>query len=390
MSNTEENNTEENNLEEVDRGMPSVNTAPTNSFLKKSAPYFLGLASLGALIAVNGGFSDGEGSVIEENGVKTASVRNLIGDAPPLPPKPKIIAPPKVIPPQPIIVTKQPPPIQKPQYRKGGEKVLTPEERKRQAGLLAFGSNQGSNQRVNYQGSGLSPEEQAQRIIAEQTGQPERADGLNAKLASTTLTGVKAGLLVDRNMFITKGTFLDCALETAISSDLAGMTSCRLTNDVYSTSGKVLLLERGSRIVGQYESGLQRGKARIFVLWSRVETPTGVVVNIDSPGTGPLGRSGHSGYVDTHFWERFGGAIMLSLVDDFGNYLSQRAANNSNNGSNLNFGGTSDAAEGAVSTVLKNTINIPPTLIKHQGEHINIFVARDLDFRTVYELKAKN
>jgi hypothetical protein len=117
-------------------------------------------------------------------------------------------------------------------------------------------------------------------------------------------------------MFVTKGAFLDCALETAISSDLAGMTSCRLTRDVYSTSGKVLLIERGSKIVGEYQSGLQKGKARIFVLWSRIETPTGVIVKLDSAGTGPLGRSGHSGFIDTHFWERFGSAILLSLIDD--------------------------------------------------------------------------
>jgi type IV secretion system protein VirB10 len=219
-------------------------------------------------------------------------------------------------------------------------------------------------------------------------GDAERADGLGAKLEPTQVEGARASLIADRNMFITKGTFLDCALETAISSDVPGMTSCRITRDIYSTSGKVLLLERGSRIVGQYQSGLQRGQARIFVLWTRAETPNGVVVNLDSPGTDALGRSGHSGYVDTHFWERFGGAIMLSLIDDVGTWVANESAPSDGGNNQIQFGSTTQAAQNSAGIALENSINLPPTLVKHQGEHINVFVARDLDFRGVYDLKA--
>jgi type IV secretion system protein VirB10 len=77
---------------------------------------------------------------------------------------------------------------------------------------------------------------------------------------------------------------------------------------------------------------------------------------------------------------------MFSLLDDVGSYLSSLAQND--DGDTINFGNTSDTATNAAGIALENSINIPPTLVKNQGEHISVFVARDLDFRGVYDLKA--
>ncbi|RLV60374.1 TrbI/VirB10 family protein, partial [Parashewanella curva] len=173
-------------------------------------------------------------------------------------------------------------------------------------------------------------------------------------------------------------------LETAISSDVAGMTRCQLSRDIYSTNGKVLLLEKGSHIVGEYQAGLEQGQARIFVLWDRIETPTGVILDLASPGTDNLGRSGHSGYVDGHFGQRFGSAMLLSLIGDVGTYYANKSKGNSNK---IQFGDTIGGTKDLASIALQDSIHIKPTLYKNQGEHINVFVARDLDFRSVYELK---
>lgn len=201
-----------------------------------------------------------------------------------------------------------------------------------------------------------------------------------------------AAQLHNRDLLITQGTQIDCTLETKIITTQPGMTTCHLTRDVYSTSGRVVLLDRGSKVVGFYQSGIQQGQTRVFVQWSRIETPSGVIVNLDSPGTGPLGEAGIGGWIDTHFWQRFGGAIMVSIISDLGEWVKdkvwRRGKKNKEDTGNKEQAlpqGVQNA-QSVVNDVLQNSINIPPTLYKNQGERVNIFVARDLDFSDVYNL----
>ncbi|WP_330169598.1 type IV secretion system protein VirB10 [Bartonella grahamii] len=190
----------------------------------------------------------------------------------------------------------------------------------------------------------------------------------------------------NRDFLITQGTQIDCTLETKIITSQPGMTTCHLTRDIYSTSGRVVLLDRGSKVVGFYQSGIQQGQTRVFVQWSRIETPSGVVVNLDSPGTGPLGEAGIGGWVDRHFWERLGSAIMVSIIGDLGEWV--RGKVNKSNKENKESSQNKDTqdAESILTDVIQNSINITPTLYKNQGERVNIFVARDLDFSDVYSL----
>lgn len=219
----------------------------------------------------------------------------------------------------------------------------------------------------------------------EQDGFRDSDGELQSKLKPLRLNPSAAGLLSDRDYLLTQGAMIDCQLETRLVTTQPGMTSCYTTRNVYSSNGRVVLIDRGSKVVGHYQGGIVQGQASIFVLWTRLETPKGVIINLDSPGSGFLGESGLDGYIDTHFWQRFGGAIMMSLIGDFGEYAAKRGKQHK--GNTIQFNNTTAGMQDAVVEALKNSINIPPTLYKNQGERISIFVARDLDFGGIYGLE---
>jgi len=213
---------------------------------------------------------------------------------------------------------------------------------------------------------------------------PAAADppqALNALLRPTVTPAVAASVLPTRRFLLPKGAFLDCTLETAIDSTLPGMTTCITATDTFSADGTVVLLERGTKLVGETRGEVAQGAARVFVLWTEARTPTGVVVPLSSPATDELGRSGLPGEVNRHFWERFGAAILMTVI----NGAVQGLVNSQNASGSVVV---SPATTTDVMTeVLRGTINIPPTVTKAQGDRIQVFVARDVDFRPVYALR---
>ena len=210
---------------------------------------------------------------------------------------------------------------------------------------------------------------------------------LATNLRPTATPAVLAQTLPTQRLLLPKGAFIDCTLETAIDSSYEGMATCIGASDIYGADGKVVLLERGTKYVGEQRGSPHQGQGRVFVLWNEARTPTGVVVQLASPGTDELGRNGLPGFVDTHFWDRFGAAILISVIDGTMQAIvaHQQSGTNVGSGGGVVLGAT--GGRDVMTEVLRNTIAIPPTVIKNQGERIQILVARDVDFRSVYALR---
>jgi type IV secretion system protein VirB10 len=209
------------------------------------------------------------------------------------------------------------------------------------------------------------------------------------QLQGSATPRVMAGLLGNRSLVLPKGTAFTCALKTKVISATSGLVGCQVQRNVYSDDGRVLLVERGSHLDGEYRTtSLKPGSVRIPVLWTRIRTPEGVTVDIDSPGTGPLGESGIEGYVDNRWGERIGAALLLSLIDDSVKLVIQAQSDTpQGSASTIVLPSTTANASKLAEKVLDSTINIPPLIYQNQGGIVGIYVARDVDFSGVYELQ---
>ena len=201
-----------------------------------------------------------------------------------------------------------------------------------------------------------------------------RDEQFASRVGSADVATAKATRMANPGSVVPQGAMIPAVLETAINTDLPGFARAVVTQDVRSFDGSQVLIPRGSRVVGQYRGGLQVGQTRAYVIWSRVLRPDGVSVALSSPGTDDLGQTGLTGDVDTHFFKRFGSALLLSAVGGLASSAGGSGA------VVIGAGGVQDAA---ASTALTSQAGISPTVKVRQGEPIRIFTSRDLDFSTV-------
>lgn len=194
---------------------------------------------------------------------------------------------------------------------------------------------------------------------------------------------------------IPEGTLIPGIMETAINSDLPGQVRAITSQDVYSFDGRRVLIPTGTRLIGEYQSDITRGQKRIFVIWTRLLRDDGVSVRLNSIGTDSLGRSGLTGIVDNKWRERFGSAILLSIVGAGSSYLTGYGSNQYSTNSSDGEPDSDRAAELARETIaqtfsdmanqaLGENLRIPPTISVQQGERIFVYVRQDLDFSAMY------
>lgn len=188
----------------------------------------------------------------------------------------------------------------------------------------------------------------------------------------------------NRRFLLSAGTSFPCVLKTMIVTTYPGVTLCQLTKDVISDDGKTVLIRAGAQLQGEQTRAITQGMARVFVNWTIVKDKNNRV-RIDSLGADSLGASGLPAWVDTHFWERFGGALMLSLIEDSLAAGTSRLSRENN--SDFTMNNTTGTSSELAKTTLDNSINIPPTGYVNQGEMLTVIVPRNIDFSSVYGVR---
>ncbi|MDJ0978609.1 MAG: TrbI/VirB10 family protein [Erythrobacter sp.] len=177
---------------------------------------------------------------------------------------------------------------------------------------------------------------------------------------------VQATPMTNPSTTVTQGTLIPAVLETAINTDVPGYVRAVVSQDVRSFDGTRILVPRSSRLIGQYQSGVQQGQKRAYVIWTRLIRPDGVSVNLASPAVAFDGTTGLEGDVNSHFFKRFGSSMLLSVIGGLGGIVS--------GGTSVFLGGAQTASPDA---------GISPTIRVKMGEPIRVFTSRDLDFSTV-------
>ncbi|WP_122423047.1 TrbI/VirB10 family protein [Pseudomonas viridiflava] len=284
----------------------------------------------------------------------------------------------------------------------GSQPVVKPSHlRKMASGLLIKPE---LNDAAAYAGDGGSSGSQAPRsgesenskrlaeILDEQRGgqgggltgdSASNSRGSLSNLSGTSFTPTRAYMGPPRKYLLAHNTPTRCVLYTEIVTEQPGLVDCRLTEPLYSADGSTVLAEAGAQLNGEQTIQVGPGQVRVFTSWTSLDTQWGVRAQLNSLGAGPMGASGTEGWINRHWKERFGGAVMLSIFQDGMEALSNATQKSSGSGG-YTVNNSEQNVENMASKALDSTINIQDTGHVSPGTVITVIVARDVDFSSVY------
>ncbi|AXI46359.1 conjugal transfer protein [Sulfitobacter sp. SK012] len=185
----------------------------------------------------------------------------------------------------------------------------------------------------------------------------------------------QAQLIVNPANTVVQGTMIQAVLETAVDSSLAGQVRAMVSEDVHAYDGSRILIPRGSRLIGRYQSGLDIAQQRVTIAWDRIILPSNQTVEISAFGGDELGRSGTTGFVDSRFGTRFGSAALISLIGA----LPAVAAHNTEDAITSDvLEGIGEDLQGSAQGVIGEYLSVSPVIYVDQGARVTVMVDRDL------------
>ena len=174
------------------------------------------------------------------------------------------------------------------------------------------------------------------------------------------------------------GAVIPAALITGIRSDLPGQITAQVTENVYdSPTGRILLVPQGTRLIGQYDNGVQFGQRRVLLVWNRLIMPNGRSIVLErQPGADTQGYAGLEDGVDYHWWDLAKAAALSTLLG----VGAELATDDNDRLLRAIRGGAQDTVNQAGQQIIQRQLQVAPTLTIRPGFPVRVIVTRDIVF----------
>ena len=172
------------------------------------------------------------------------------------------------------------------------------------------------------------------------------------------------------------GAVIPAAMITGIRSDLPGQITAQVTENVYdSPTGSLLLIPQGTRIIGQYDAGVQFGQRRVLLVWNRLILPNGRSIVLErQPGADASGYAGLEDGVDYHWWDLMKAAGLSTLLG----IGTELATDDEDRLIRAIRDGAQDTINQAGQQIVQRQLQVAPTLTIRPGFPVRVIVTRDL------------
>ena len=235
-----------------------------------------------------------------------------------------------------------------------------------------------------------SPQTQLKPVSAGETKSPN--DPVEVGHSDSMLLADAVAHRIKHPMYIIpKGTVMSCNQLTKIDTSAGGniLVTAILDKDVWGIGGQMVLLDKGTELIGELGHGMVNGLDRLQVVWREARTPSpyNIRVSLDSPAAGPLGEGGLDGDVNRHLWDKIKGVLLFTLIQSGTDIAQAALAARGTTSISVGSSGMSTGSQQAGNILLESMINIPDTITRDQGQKCSAFLARDLDFSKIYSAR---
>ncbi len=188
-------------------------------------------------------------------------------------------------------------------------------------------------------------------------------------------------------LLLNKGDVIPAILDVAINSDLEGPLRATVARDLHGPTG-MLLLPRGSTLLGEYDGAIKVSQSRLLVSWHSLRLPNGAALDLPYlPGLGHAGRAGLSGEVNRHTFSIFRDAALLSLIS--AGFQLSASSDSRTNGvlSDREIAAQSlgrDLEQVAAEIIRARGLNRQPTIKIPAGTRLNVYVSQPIQFSAPY------